>query len=575
MPKSFDPARASAPPETDIVRAVYEGLTEIEPKTLKPVAAAAINWKSTDDYKTWTFNLRRNAKWSNGETVTANDFVRSWKRLARLGREVSHHELLDNIVGLKIKENEIRSTGGDVNFDVSSNKISEQSSLILNNQSNTNIGNNNQTERTSEGEKETGLLEKTNQNHKTGKKAALGVEAVDNYTLKVLLVNPDKDFPVLIAHPMFSPILGDGKNFESEKINADIVTNGAFRISSVGQDGITLDRAENYWNAGEVELERVRFVSTENAEKALEAYRAGEVDAVTNAEFEPLALKLLTPFEDFRRTTHSALNFYEFNRTNPPFDDRRVREALAISVERERLTEGEMEDAAKPALSFLPYHKEQSTGLIEDPSRAKELLTEAGFPDGENFPQVRLLINRNNIQQKIARSVAKMWKQHLNINTEITVKEPFELDIAREANEFDAIRRGVVLPTSNETANMLKIFPVKKIKETQSNKNLPIRENESNIEIEKDEKSNLKMPNNDESSDNLPLSPEDEENGEFLTADKAIFEFPAIPLYFSTSYSLIKPYVQGFEINTLDAPSLKAVKIDNDWQPKKANGESK
>jgi ABC-type oligopeptide transport system substrate-binding subunit len=100
MPKSFDPARASAPPETDIVRAVYEGLTEIEPKTLKPVAAAAINWKSTDDYKTWTFNLRRNAKWSNGETVTANDFVRSWKRLARLGREVSHHELLDNIVRL-------------------------------------------------------------------------------------------------------------------------------------------------------------------------------------------------------------------------------------------------------------------------------------------------------------------------------------------------------------------------------------------------------------------------------------------------------------------------------------------
>jgi len=574
-PKSFDPALASAPPETDIVRAIYEGLTEIEPKTLKPVAAGAIDWKSTDDYKTWTFNLRRNAKWSNGETVTANDFVRSWKRLARLGKKVSHHELLSNIVGLQIKENEIPSVGSDDKIDVPSNTISEQSSPIPSNQSNTNTTNNNQTERTSESKKETSLLGKTKQNHKSEKKNAFGVEAIDNYTLKVSLINPDKDFPALIAHPIFSPIFGDGKNFESEKLNADIVTNGAFRIFSVGQDGITLDRAGNYWNAKEVELERVRFVPIENAEKALEAYRAGEVDAITNAEFEPLALKLLTPYDDFRRTTHSALNFYEFNRTNAPFNDRRVREALTISIERKYLTEGEMEDVAEPALSFLPYHKEQVAGLTENPSRAKELLTEAGFPDGEDFPNVKLLINRNNIQQKIARSVAKMWKQRLNINTEIIVKEPAELDIARETNEFDAIRRGVVLPTSNETANMLKIFPVKKTKEIQSNENQPAKENESNTEIEKDPKSSLNIPNKDESGDDLSLLKEVEENGEFLTADKAIFEFPAIPLYFSTSYSLVKSYVQGFEINTLDAPSLKDVKIDNNWQPKKTNEESK
>ena len=98
-----------------------------------------------------------------------------------------------------------------------------------------------------------------------------------------------------------------------------------FRIFSIGQDGLTLDRAENYWNKNEIELERVRFVPAENAEKALEAYRAGDVDVVTNADFEPLALKILTPFSDFERTTHSALNFYEFNRLSVPFQDRRVR----------------------------------------------------------------------------------------------------------------------------------------------------------------------------------------------------------------------------------------------------------
>ena len=86
---------------------------------------------------------------------------------------------------------------------------------------------------------------------------------------------------------MFRPIHQETE-FEKDKLKADIVTNGAFRISSVGQDGVTLDQAENYWNKETVKLERVRFVPQENAEKALEAYRAGEIDAVTNADFEPL-----------------------------------------------------------------------------------------------------------------------------------------------------------------------------------------------------------------------------------------------------------------------------------------------
>ncbi len=107
MPKSFDPAKASAPPETDIVRAIYDGLTEIEPKALKAIPAIAHKWSSSEDYKTWTFELRQDAKWSNGEKVTAKDFVRSWKRLAEMGEEVSHHELLKNIVGMKsVKESE-------------------------------------------------------------------------------------------------------------------------------------------------------------------------------------------------------------------------------------------------------------------------------------------------------------------------------------------------------------------------------------------------------------------------------------------------------------------------------------
>ena len=106
MPKSFDPAKAAAPPETDIVRAIFEGLTDTDPKALTAVPAGAVKWTALEDNKVWTFELRTNSKWSNGDPVTAEDFVRSWRRLAELGEKTSHHELLNNIVGMRqIKEN--------------------------------------------------------------------------------------------------------------------------------------------------------------------------------------------------------------------------------------------------------------------------------------------------------------------------------------------------------------------------------------------------------------------------------------------------------------------------------------
>jgi len=357
MPKSFDPAHAAAPPESDVVRAVYEGLTDTDSKTLKIIPAAAIEWNASDDFKTWTFNLRKDARWSNGEPVTAADFVRSWKRLAAMGEKVSSRGLLQNIVGLnRAAEDSLFIEPEESNVFSDQAFSQEEPSAANQTDSNSNISiprpapsasaANTQIEQKPVDEKPV--------------ESKFGVEAIDDFTLKISLVNPDKDFPALVAHPIFRPVFGDGKNFETGKLNHDVVTNGAFRLVSVGQDGITLDRSENYWNKESVELERVRFVPTENAEKALAAYRAGEVDAVTNADFEPLALKLLTPYEDFRRTTYSALNFYEFNRNKPPFDDRRVREALAISIERERLTEDEMDGASLPALSFLPAEKPNS-----------------------------------------------------------------------------------------------------------------------------------------------------------------------------------------------------------------------
>ncbi|MGI9054547.1 MAG: peptide ABC transporter substrate-binding protein [Pyrinomonadaceae bacterium] len=578
MPKSFDPALASAPPETDIVRAVFDGLTDTDSKNLQAVPAVAEKWESSGDFRTWTFYLRKEAKWSNGETVKAEDFVRSWKRLAEMGDKVPHYRFLTNIVGIRKPETENKNPASENReIDSVSRKAASQNLPFTKTQPNGNSSAN-------PAANSRIIEEKKTESKKDEPK--FGVEAVDGFALKVSLIKPDKQFPALVANPIFRPIYGDGKNLEGENLNADIVTNGAFRIFSIGQDGITLDRSEHYWNRDAVELERVRFVPQESAEKALEAYRAGELDAVTNADFEPLALKLLTPFDDFERTTHSAINFYEFNLQKPPFNDPYVREALAISIEREQLTQDEMEGATEPAFSFLPFDEETEPKLTQDKEKGKKLLAAAGFPDGQNFPPIQLVVNRNNIQQKIANSVAKMWKENLNVKTDIIVKESDEIAELKKTNNFDMIRRNAVLPTTDETANMLAIFPPKKEVKEKDLEKKPTADEKNNSEKKlkpetspSGQNSLLEIPTFNtlvrEDTDKTVLVEHLDENSlAILTEYQAISELPAIPLYFPTSYSLVKPYILGFEMNSLDAPSLKTVRIDVNWQPKKANGES-
>ena len=101
LPQTFDPAFAAAPPDTDLVRAIFEGLTDYDPQTLAPVPAVATRWESSDEGRTWTFHLREDARWSNGESVTAKDFVDSWQRTMKIGDLAPHTNLLNNIQGAR------------------------------------------------------------------------------------------------------------------------------------------------------------------------------------------------------------------------------------------------------------------------------------------------------------------------------------------------------------------------------------------------------------------------------------------------------------------------------------------
>ncbi|MFV0387501.1 MAG: ABC transporter substrate-binding protein, partial [Pyrinomonadaceae bacterium] len=214
------------------------------------------------------------------------------------------------------------------------------------------------------------------------------------------------------------------------------------------------------------------------------------------------------------------------------------------------------------------------------PEKARELLKQAGFEEGVNFPVINLVINRNNVQEKIAKSVAEMWKTELNIKTNVSIVEYDEIEHIRETGTYDLIRRNIVLPTADETANMIAIFePTSISHEIMHTKNETDEVKNSNVVPNgvktTDEKAKLAGNSNAAQTNNAPTGETNDpllvNTGDMvliLTEQDALTKVPGIPLYFPTSYSLVKPYVRGFQMNSLDSPSLKSVSIDERWRAK-------
>jgi oligopeptide transport system substrate-binding protein len=484
LPQTFDPAFAVAPPDTDAVRALFEGLTDYDPRTLEPVPGVATRWESSADGRVWTFYLRDNARWSNGERVTARDFVRSWERTLKIGPLAPHTELLSNIEGAT-------TTTAPAQPQPNQQPAAQP-----------------QPNQQPPGQP-------------TTLSPPFGARAVNDHVLEVTLEHADHSFPALVAHPVFRPVKVDQPDHTQRLNSHELISNGAFQLSATESDRVSLERAKTYWDDASVALDRVTFVNTENAEEALAAYRAGKIDAVTNASFEPLALKLLTPYKDFHRSTFGALTFYAFNTSRAPFDDVRVREALALAIDRERVSRDDLGGATVAAGKFLPEAMSEEKPVVDeaellehDVNRAKELLAEAGYPDGEGFPLIKLLINRNDQQRVVAQSIAATWRSTLNIETQIVIKPWDEYEATIQSGDYDIVRRGMVMQTTSELTNLRMLFDGD--------------------------------------------APESEA--------QALKDLKAMPIYFASSYAIVKPYVSGFDPNVLDAPNLKNTRINTNWQ---------
>jgi ABC-type oligopeptide transport system substrate-binding subunit len=245
-----------------------------------------------------------------------------------------------------------------------------------------------------------------------------------------------------------------------------------------------------------------------------------------------------------------------------------VREALARAIDRRRLTADTLEGSVEPADSFLPARADAVAGegkqssLAYDPVAARRLLAEAGYPGGAGFPRVRLLVNRNEQHRRVAEAMASMWRAALGVETEILLKDWAEYETLLRSGEYDVARRSLVMQTTDEETVMRSLFAPERF--------------DFNARTE-GEPDTLATPSSSPSPEatqsgegQTPAAPAVVVPAAILTEAQALREVPAVPVYFATSYALVKPYVQGFDANVLDAPSLQRVRLDTGWQPPKS-----
>jgi oligopeptide transport system substrate-binding protein len=172
-----------------------------------------------------------------------------------------------------------------------------------------------------------------------------------------------------------------------------------------------------------------------------------------------------------------------------------------------------------------------------------------------NFPRVRLLVNRNEQQRLVAQAVARMWREALGVETEIIIRPWEEYEAMLRSGDYDVARRSLVMQTNDEETNMRQLFG--EVGESQAV--TPEGETTPNA-------TPTGTPVGAEGSEASKLT-QVRPTPVTLSEAQALRELPAIPLHFASSYALVKPYVDGFESNLLDAPSLKHVRINRDWRP--------
>lgn len=390
---SIDPQKTEGVPESNVIRDMFEGLV-IQDGDGNVIPGVAESWE-TEDNKTYTFHLRADAKWSNGDPVTAEDFVFAWQRAVDPATASPYATYLQ-MATMKNAE------------------------AIIN------------------GKKD---------------KSELGVKAIDDKTLEVQLDSPVPYFVQMTGHTTMMPVNKKlVEKFGDQWTRPEnIVSNGAFKLSKwVINERMEMVRNPNYWDNEHTVLDKVVYLPIENQVSSMNRFLAGEVDMtyeVPNQQFKTLQKKYP---ETIKNPGYLCTYYYGFNTQKKPFDDVRIRKALSYAVDRDVVTRILLGQGQKPAYALTPDVTAGFTAELPDYAKltqkeriakAKEMLDEAGFTD-DNPLTFNLLYNTSENHKKLAVAIASMWKKNLGVHVTIENQEwKTYLDNRREGN-YDVMRAG-------------------------------------------------------------------------------------------------------------------------------------
>ncbi|NQU09825.1 peptide ABC transporter substrate-binding protein [bacterium] len=374
-PETIDPAIITGQPEGRVVTALFEGLTRNDPATARAIPGVAERWEISPEGTVYTFHLRR-AQWSNGDPLTAHDFVWSWQRTLAPATASEYAYLLFHLVNA-----ERYNSGELTDF------------------------------------------------------AAVGVRALDEDTLEVRLQSSTPFFLDLCAFPTLYPVHRPSvERWPEDWLKPGrLVSNGAYQLETWRiNDRLRLRRNPRYWNAANVALETVDLLPVGSPQTAINLYLTGAADIIWDKGLIPTyLLEELRSYPDCHTFGYLGSYFYRFNCTRPPFDDVRVRQALTLAVDRERLVTKITKGGEKPATHFTPPGipgYDPPAGLGHDPDRARSLLAEAGYPGGRGFPKFKVLFNKAgggaaSVNEQIAIEIREMWRQQLGIKCDLENQE--------------------------------------------------------------------------------------------------------------------------------------------------------
>ena len=378
-PNDLDPQVISTNQAAGIAMALCEGLTNYDPHNLHPVPGVAERWDTSADGLTYTFHLRANAKWSNGEPIVAEDFVFSAHRILSPAFASEFAYMFFSVRGA-----EDFCLGRTKDF------------------------------------------------------ATVAIRALDPHTLRYELRAPAPYFLTLVAHwswyPVHPPtILKFGRLDEPSTAwtrSGNFVGNGPFALAAWRPgDGAIAKKNPHYWDAARVRLAEIYFHFIASADTEERAFRSGQLHITDSVPATKLGPYRAQPASPLRTVDLYGTDMIFVNLTRPQLDQPLVRQALSLAIDRAALAAQVLQDGSRPAVSLLPpdahgYTYAGEPRLHFDPAEARRMLAAAGYPGGKNFPRLELASYSRDRSRVLAEALQQMWRKELGLDVALVITEP-------------------------------------------------------------------------------------------------------------------------------------------------------